>query len=86
MSAKGNDETSLVRTSVRSLVQELTISWSFANDTVPIEVTDRRGSVFDEAYADLVSSPPQHFGAMNSSFARDVQFNGVDYWRSRDEF
>ena len=68
-------------TPVHSLVQELTISLSFANDTILIEVSDRRGSVFDEAYTEFVSSAPQHFRAINPSFAGDVQFNGVDYWR-----
>jgi hypothetical protein len=72
-------------TPVHSLVQE-SISLFFAKGTIFIEVSFRRDSIFDEVYTDFVSSAPQHFGAMNPSFARDVQFNGVDYWRSREKF
>ena len=65
-----------MRTPVHSLVQELTISLSFASDVIAIQVSYRRGSIFGEAYTHFVSSAPQHFGAMNPPFARDVQFNG----------
>jgi hypothetical protein len=72
-----------MRTPVHSLVQQLAISLSVATETIPIQVSDGRSSVFDEAYADFVRSAPQHFGAINPSFAGDVQFNDVDHWRSR---
>ena len=62
------------------------ISVSSASETISVQVSDRRGSVFDEAYTDLVSGTPQHFGAMNPSFDGDVQFKSVDYWRSRKKF
>jgi hypothetical protein len=47
----------------------------FANDTILVQVSDRRGSAFAEAYTDFVSSTPQHFGAMN-----------LAYWWSREKF
>jgi hypothetical protein len=51
-----------MRTPVHGLVQELTISLfsrlSSANDTIPVEVSGGRGGVFDEIYADLISSTP----------------------------
>jgi hypothetical protein len=62
------------------------ISVSSASETISVQVSDRRGSVFDEAYTDFVSGTPQHFGAMNPSFDGDVQFKSVDYWRSRKKF
>jgi hypothetical protein len=34
----------------------------------------------------FVSSTPQHFGAMNLAYDRDLQFNSVDYWWSREKF
>jgi hypothetical protein len=74
------------RTPAHSLVQELTISLSFASDSFPVQVSCRRGSIFDEAYTHFVSSAPQRFGAINPSFAKDVKFNGVDRWRSREKF
>jgi hypothetical protein len=58
----------------------------FANDTILVQVSDRRGSAFAEAYTDFVSSTPQHFGAMNLAYDRDLQFNSVDYWWSREKF
>jgi hypothetical protein len=46
----------------RLRLQELTISLFFrlssSNDTIPVEVSDRRGGIFDETYTDLISSTP----------------------------
>jgi len=81
----GHEET-WMRTPVHSLVHELTISLSFASDAIAIQVSYRRGSIFGEAYTRFVSRAPQHFGAINPSFAGHVQFNGVDCWRSREKF
>jgi hypothetical protein len=62
MSAMGPGRDIAMRTPVHSLFQELTISLFSrllsSNDTIPVEVSDKRGGVFDEAYTDLISSPP----------------------------
>ena len=77
-----------MRTPVHSLVQELIISLSsqIANDTIPVQVSDRRGRAFYEVYADFVSGAPKYVSAINPSFDGDVQFNSVDRWRGTEKF
>ena len=77
-----------MRTPAHSLVQELIISLSLqiANDTIPVQVSDRRGRAFYEVYADFVSGAPKYVSAINPSFDGDVQFNSVDRWRGTEKF
>jgi hypothetical protein len=44
----------------------------FASETIRVQVSDRRGNVFYEAYADFGGDSPQYFGLMNPSINGDV--------------